>query len=120
MNIICEKETLLKALSITINAVSERSTVEALKCFKLETKKDHLIITSNNLETNIICSVKANIKEEGKTLVHARTFYNIVNKLPIGPVSLYLSENNSLLINSGNSTFNIFISDVTYRNNKSI
>ncbi|MDD4526624.1 MAG: DNA polymerase III subunit beta [Candidatus Margulisbacteria bacterium] len=108
MNITCEKNKLLKILSISMNSVSERTTVEALKCFKLETKNNLLIITTNNLKTNIICSLDAQVDSEGVTLVHAKTFYNIISKLPSEDVSMYLSENNTLLISSGDSTFNIF------------
>lgn len=107
MNITCEKKELLKALNITINSISERSTVEALKCFKLEAKEDILIITANNLETNIIASVKAKVDSQGKTLVQARTFLSIISKLPSNEISFYLSENKTLLITSGESTFNI-------------
>ena len=108
MNITCGKSKLLKILSISMNSVSERTTVEALKCFKLETKNNLLIITTNNLKTNIICSLEAQVDSEGVTLVHAKTFYNIISKLPAEEVSMYLSENNTLLISSGESTFNIF------------
>ena len=108
MNLVCEKELLLKILSIAINSINERSTVESLKCFKLETDKDNIIVTSNNLETNIICKMPAVINKPGKTLVHARTFYNIVSKLPHNEISMYVSENNTLLIRSGQSTFNIY------------
>ncbi|OGI08086.1 MAG: DNA polymerase III subunit beta [Candidatus Margulisbacteria bacterium GWF2_35_9] len=112
MDVICKKDDLLKILSISINAVSERTTIEALKCFKLEAIDNKLFITSNNLETNIIGSLNAKVNNNGKTLVHAKTFLNIVSKLPKGDVSLYLSDNNSILITSGNSTFNIFISNI--------
>ncbi len=108
MNITCEKNKLLKILSISMNSVSERTTVEALKCFKVEAKSNLLMITTNNLKTNIICSLDASVDSEGVTLVHARTFYNIISKLPSEEVSMYLSDNNTLLITSGESTFNIF------------
>ena len=108
MNIICEKESLLKVLSIAVNAINERSTVDALKCFKLEAKNNQIIITANNLETNIICKLNAKVTGEGLTLVHAKTMLNIISKLPSGDVSIYLSENKTLLIQCGNSTFNIY------------
>jgi DNA polymerase-3 subunit beta len=108
MNIVCEKESLLKMLSIAINAINERSTVDALKCFKLESKNNFMIITANNLETNIVCKVAAKTNKEGLSLVHAKTFYNIISKLPPGDVSMYLSENQTLLLQCGNSTFNIY------------
>ena len=108
MNIICEKEMLLKILSIAVNAINERSTVDALKCFKIEAKHSYIIITANNLETNIICKLKATVSQEGVALVHAKTLLNIISKLPLGDVSMYLSENQTLLIQCGNSTFNIY------------
>ena len=49
MNIVCEQPAILKHLSIALNAVSERSTVEALKNFKLEGSDSNLIITTNNV-----------------------------------------------------------------------
>jgi DNA polymerase III subunit beta len=112
MNIVCEQPALLKHLSIALNAVSERSTVEALKNFKLEGSDSNLIITTNNLETNIICSLNATVKEEGKVLVHARTFYNIISKLPGKEVTLSLSNENTLTISSGQSKFNIYTANV--------
>ncbi|MDD5455557.1 MAG: DNA polymerase III subunit beta [Candidatus Margulisbacteria bacterium] len=112
MNISCGKENLLKALSICVNAVNERTSVEALKCFKLEALENKLIITSNNLETNIISELKATVNKSGKTLVHAKTFFNIISKLPAGEVTIYLSENNTVIIQGGNSTFNIFTSNI--------
>ncbi len=108
MNIICEKESLLKILSIAVNAINERSNVESLKCFKIEAKGKQLVITTNNLETNIICKLLATITQEGVVLVHAKTLLNIISKLPSGDVSMYLSENQTLLIQCGNSTFNIY------------
>lgn len=107
MNITCEKNKLLKILSISMNSVNERTTVDALKCFKLEAKNNLLIITTNNLKTNIICTLDAQVDSEGIVLVHAKTFYNIISKLPAEEIFMYLSENNTLLINSGDSTFNI-------------
>lgn len=108
MNIVCEKDSLLKMLSIAINAINERSTVDALKCFKLQANKNSMVITTNNLETNIICKLSAKVNQDGIVLVHAKTFYNIISKLPAGDVSMYLSENKTLLIQCGYSTFNIY------------
>ena len=112
MNIVCDKETLLKALSISMNSIQERSTVETLKCYKLEARESEFIITSNNLETNMICKIKANVLMPGTALVNARTFYSIVSKLAHKEVSMYVSENNTLLIRNGQATFNIYTMNV--------
>jgi DNA polymerase III subunit beta len=108
MNISCDKNKLIRILSVCINAINEKSNMDSLKCFKLETSNNLLIVTGNNLKTNIIGTVDAQIDTHGITLVHARTFFNIISKLPTNEVTIYLSENNTLIINSGESTFNIF------------
>ena len=92
-----------------MTTINEKTSVESLKCFLLEVKENALFITANNLESNIIGSIKCKMIEAGKTLVHAKTFHQIISKLSEGNVSLYLSDNNTLLIVSEESTFNIFI-----------
>lgn len=114
MKIICQKELLLKNLNTCLNSVSERTTVEILKNFKIETENDELIITANNLETNTICNIKADIKQQGSLLVNAKTFYSIVSKLPDSDVCLQLSNENILIITSGKTKFNILTSDVKH------
>jgi len=93
MKIYCDNITLSDALGIVSKAVPSKSSVQILECVKLEAKGNELTISANNLELAIECKIQADVAKEGSIALSAKTFYEIVRKLPLGEVLIEADEN---------------------------
>ena len=107
MELKCEKNELLKGISIALKAVSDRSTLPVIGNLFLEAKDNYLTIISNNLEIAIKLKIPAEITKEGNILVPAKIFFNIVSKLPNETIELIVDSNKIIKVNCGYSKFNI-------------
>jgi DNA polymerase-3 subunit beta len=103
----CVKTDLNSALQIVEKAVSVRSTLPVVGNILLEATAVGLKLSSNDLEIGIELLLDANIVTEGAVLAPAKTLSSIVSKLSEGEVTFKVDENNSILITSKQSKFNI-------------
>ena len=108
MKISCLQETLAKGLSIVSRAVASRSTLPVLSNVLIATDQSRLRLSATNLELAITCWIGAKVEEEGSTTVPAKTFTDIVNALPPGPVEMNLNVRTQSLNVCGGS----FVNDV--------
>lgn len=92
MQITVLKEDLQKAISTASRFVSPRPTVPVLSHLLLEAKNGQLRIASTNLETGISVKIGANVQEEGRITVPAKTISEIVSSLPRTKIELVLKE----------------------------
>lgn len=88
MKVSCLQENLAKGLSIVSRAVATRSTLPVLGNVLIATDESRLRLSATNLELAITCWVGAKVLEDGSTTVPAKTFTDIVNTLPQGPVEM--------------------------------
>lgn len=108
LNIVLEKNTLMKALSHCQGVVERRNTVPILGHVLMESQGNTLKITATDLEIAYIETVPAHIKSHGSATVSAHLLFEVVRKLPEGSeVELKLSETGDFIhLTSGRSTYN--------------
>ena len=81
MKFVCEKNTLVNAISIVSRTVSPKSSLAFLEGIYLAAGED-LRLTGYNLETGITVCMEAKIRQTGECVMPARMFADIVRKLP--------------------------------------
>lgn len=102
MKVSCLQENLAKGLSIVSRAVASRSTLPVLGNILIATDQSRLRLSATNLEMAITCWIGAKVEEDGSTTVPAKTFTDIVNALPQGPVEMNLNvRTQSLNVHGG-------------------
>ena len=70
-----------------------------------------LQLTGYNLETAITVSAQADIQEQGACILPARLLFDIIRRLPEGPVSVRVDDHYKVNIRAGFSNFNISASN---------
>ena len=68
-------------------------------------------MTGYNLETAITVSAQADIQEQGACILPARLLFDIIRRLPEGPVSVRVDDHYKVNIRAGFSNFNISASN---------
>jgi len=109
MEIIVNRDILLKSLSNAYGIIEKKTTLPILSNILIETKDNKIKITSTDLD--IIYSEEIpllELKKEGSTTTSANILYDILRKLePNSQVALTLQNANKLKLISGNSKFNL-------------
>lgn len=103
----CDKQTLLKGLTIVQNAISMRSTLPILSNILLETMDDKLTIIGTDLDIGIITHIPVEIGMQGSITVPAKKFLDIIKELPDSKISLSVKKNNMMGIVCENAQFKI-------------
>ena len=111
MRFTCEKNMLVSAISVASRTVAQKSTLTAIEGIYCQATIDRLELTGYNLETAITVSVEADIRDAGGCIMPARLFFDIIRRLPDGPVSIAVDENYKVSIKAGFSNFNISASN---------
>lgn len=109
MKIVCNRKNLANTITIVQKAVSSKTTMEILKCVKLNVTDNTLTVTGYNLDMAIVNSMNVdNVIKSGEIAVDSKTFGDIIKKLPHDFVELeYLKEEQQLLISSDSSRYSI-------------
>ncbi|MBE5822086.1 MAG: DNA polymerase III subunit beta [Clostridiales bacterium] len=108
MKIVCEKEKLLKGLNCVQRATSSKSTMPILFGILIQTNDNQLRLTTYDLEIGIEYVMDCEIAEQGATVVDAKTFIEIIRKLPNNKINIELLEdNNQLLIECEESVYKL-------------
>ena len=66
MNIICEKEKILKAINSVVKAVASKTTMPILEGILIQTNDKEIKLTTYDLEIGIEYIMEAEVKEEVK------------------------------------------------------
>lgn len=107
MKIICEKEKILKGLICVQKATSSKTTMPILLGILLQTNDQELKMTTYDLEIGIEYVMDADIQEQGATVVDAKTFIEIIKKLPDNKIRIELIDNNMLEIECEGSLYKL-------------
>jgi DNA polymerase-3 subunit beta len=102
-----KKEELLKGVSQTQSIAEKRSSMPILSNVLLEVQDDRLAITATDLEVTFRGTYEAEIINPGRVTVPARKFYEIVRVLGDEEFSLKETENHSLILTGGRSTYQL-------------
>lgn len=107
MKFICEQNDFIKSVNYVASRTFNRSTMESLEGILIEAKDNNIKLTTNDLELGIEAIANANIVEEGKILVNANTFSEIIRRLPNTEITISTDENNMLCVECEGSKYKL-------------
>src|SRR5215211_7159479 len=88
MRAVCNTETFGRKLQLVSRGVSARSTIQLLGGILLEGREEALGLSATDMEISIQTSSPAEVEGEGRVVIPARIFNDIVRSLPGGSFSL--------------------------------
>ncbi len=94
-------------LAQVLNVVGSKATMPILSNVLIEAEKDHITLTTTNLDLGIRCKIKAEVKEPGSVTLPVKRLATIVRELPNVDVVLDASPNHQVKLASGGSNFKI-------------
>ena len=94
-------------LAQVLNVVGSKAAMPILSNVLIEAEKDHISLTTTNLDLGIRCKIKAEVKEGGAVTLPVRRLATIVRELPNVDVSLDSSASHQIKLASGGSNFRI-------------
>jgi DNA polymerase-3 subunit beta len=94
-------------LAQVLNVVGSKATMPILSNVLIEAEKDHISLTTTNLDLGIRCKIKAEVKETGSVTLPVKRLATIVRELPNVDVTLDASPNHQVKLASGGSNFRI-------------
>ena len=106
MKFTCSKKILSNKISIVQKAINNKVTIEQLKGILLVVKDNTLSLTAYDLELAIITGMEVESEENGKTIVNARLFSELIRKLQNDMVIFSLIDG-ELNIKCGRSSYQI-------------
>lgn len=102
----CEKALLQSAVSTAARAVSAKSSIPALEGILLE-GGDVLTLSGYNMQTGIRTSFAAEIHEEGRIVISARLFGDIIRRMPDDIIVFSVDERLMVHLTCGDASFDI-------------
>ncbi len=108
MDIIVQREALLKPLQAVSGVVEKKQTLPILSNVLLTIKNDKLLLTGTDLEIELIGFVPIQkMNAEGTTTVSARKLFDICRTLPEASDLRLTIEKNNLVVSAGGSSFRL-------------
>jgi DNA polymerase-3 subunit beta len=88
MRAVCNTEAFGRKLALVSRGVSARSTIQLLGGILLEAADGALRLSATDMEISVQTSSPAEVEEEGRVVIPARIFNDIVRSLSVGSFSL--------------------------------
>jgi len=107
MNFICEKEKINKAIISVVKGASTKTTMPILEGILIEANNNKVKLTTYDLEIGIEYITECEVKEEGKIVVNAIMFSEIIRKLPDTDINIYVNETGLLVIECEGSLYKL-------------
>ena len=111
MNFICDKASLVKNTANAVRAILPKTVEGILDSLLFVAENNTLRITGYNLEFGITNSIDAQVITEGKMIVPAKIFLEIIKKMPESDISVELNGQ-KCAIRSGKSEYFIMSGNV--------
>nr|MDQ3387573.1 DNA polymerase III subunit beta [Actinomycetota bacterium] len=94
MRAVCNTDIFSKKLSLASRGVSTRSTVQVLNGILLEADSGEGVVrlSATDVELSIQTSSPAEVGEDGRVVIPARIFNDVVRSLPKGELTIEYSE----------------------------
>src|SRR5579883_1546984 len=106
MDIIVQREALLKPLQAVSGVVEKKQTLPILSNVLLTVKDGKLLLTGTDLEIELVGFVAIEtLTAEGSVTVSARKLFDICRTLPEGVALRLAIEKNYLVVRAGESCF---------------
>ena len=112
LHIIVDRKSLLKAITIVDNAVTENKIREVLSGIYIETHEGKAILRGTDLELSINTEIEAQIEEEGKIVIKHKLIEEFLKQISDEKITL-IEENGKLVIkaSSTNTEFSLYDSE---------
>ena len=107
MKIICDSAELAKAAFSVQRTVSGKSTIPSLEGILIEAFEDRIKLTGYDLEVGSTVNVSGDIRTEGKIVLNAKNFCDILRMVPDDTISIETDERNIAKIKSGDADYSI-------------
>lgn len=106
MKFVCSKQDLNEAITTVQRAVMTKATLPILEGIFINAS-DKVKLVGNCFDLGIECTISADIRETGSIVLNSKMFGEIVRRLPDNEVFFEVKENYVVVIESGNSYFEI-------------
>lgn len=108
MRVVCNTDVFGRKLALVSRGVSARSTIQLLGGILVEAGDGAVRLSSTDMELSIQTSSPAEVEEEGRVVIPARIFNDIVRSLPGGQLSLaYDSAGGTVRLAAGDNEYSI-------------
>ena len=88
MRAVCSTDLFSRKLALVSRGVSARSTIQLLGGILLEAREGSVRLSATDMELSIQTTSQAEVEEEGRVVIPARIFNDIVRSLPGGELTL--------------------------------
>ena len=88
MRAVCNTDLFSKKLALVSRGVSARSTIQLLGGILLEAEEGSLSLSATDMEISIQTTAEAEVEEQGRVVIPARIFNDVVRSLPGGELAL--------------------------------
>jgi DNA polymerase-3 subunit beta len=92
MKLTFKQSELLKSVNISLKAVSSKTTLPILECILIDASASQIKLISNDTELGIETIVPGKIIEHGIIALEAKTFSEIIKRLPNSEISIETDE----------------------------
>ena len=107
IDIIIQREDLLKPLGYAAGVVERKQTMPILSNVLLAAEQDGLQLTGTDLEVEVVASAKHEGEKSGKITLPARKLFDICRALPENASLVFKKEGDRITIKSGRSRFSL-------------
>ncbi len=99
MKFTCNKDLILKEISIAQEIISSRNSISILSNVLLEADENRLTVRATDLKVSFETKIPVEVVQPGSTTVFCDKFLSILRSLPDGDIEFTHSEDNRLIIN---------------------
>ena len=92
MKFSCERNTLLKEISIANEIISSKNVISILSNIYLEAEDGYLTIKATDMKVNFETKVPVDVLESGSVTVYGDKFFGILNSIPDGEIEFDQNE----------------------------
>ena len=109
LHIIVDRKSLLRAMTIVENAVTENKIREVLSGIYIETNEGKAILRGTDLELSINTEIEAQVKEDGKIVIKHKLIEEFLKQISDDKITL-IEEKGKLIIqaSSTNTEFSLY------------
>ncbi len=103
MQFSCNKNVLLKEISVAQEIIASRNTLSILSNVLLEVENDTLTIKATDLKVSFETKIPVQMEKAGNTTVFCDKFLGILKSFPDGEVQFSQNENDVMIITNGSN-----------------
>lgn len=107
MKIVCDSAELAKAAFSIQRTVSPKSTIPSLEGILVETFDNKIKLTGYDLEVGSTILIDADVRREGRIVLNAKNFCDILRMVPDDSITIDTDERNISKIESGEAKYSI-------------